>query len=128
MKNTKGLTVLIIITIFLVGAASFCISSTVYSQGKGKDRTEEQSFRAAEKKYVKEVRSLLEGKGYGNSGVTMNRVTEEDGSRKYTVTIHHRKINRLDGKQRKALAAECQTIDFSMENCNFFYKFLETDL
>lgn len=43
MGNMKRLTAMIVVTMILVCAASLCISSTVYSQGKNKDREKEQS-------------------------------------------------------------------------------------
>ncbi|MDE6202004.1 MAG: hypothetical protein K2G19_00845 [Lachnospiraceae bacterium] len=47
MRNTRRLTVMIVITMILVCAASLCISATVYSQGKNKKMAEEQHFRTA---------------------------------------------------------------------------------
>ncbi|MDE7404890.1 MAG: hypothetical protein K2M81_07280, partial [Lachnospiraceae bacterium] len=78
--------------------------------------------------YVKKIRKLLTERGYCNSGVTMNRVVQEDGSRQYTVTIHHRRIMQLNEEQQKELLDECRMIDFPVEDCIFCYEFLETDL
>ena len=36
-----------------------------------------------------EIRSCLEEMGYFNSGITMTKVMEADGSREYSVLIHH---------------------------------------
>lgn len=128
MKNMKEFTITTIITVLLVLIIAFCISGTVIGQNKGDARAEEQYYQAAELAYIKEIRNLLEEKGYSNSGVTMNRVIEEDGTREYTVTIHHRRISCLSDEQKNALVTECQSIDFSVENCSIFHEFLETDL
>lgn len=128
MKNMKEFTITTIITVLLVLIIAFCISGTVIGQNKGDARAEEQYYQAAEQAYIKEIRNLLEEKGYSNSGVTMNRVIEEDGTREYTVTIHHRRISCLSDEQKNALVTECQSIDFSVENCSIFHEFLETDL
>lgn len=128
MKNMKEFTITAIITIVLALVIAFCISGTVIGQNKGDARAEEQYYRVAEQEYMQEIRNLLEEKGYCNSGVTMNRVIEEDGTREYIVTIHHRRIENLSDEQKNALVTECQSIGFPVENCSFCHEFLETDL
>lgn len=128
MRNLKEITITSIITVILVLIIAFCISGTVLSQNKGASRVEEQYYHAMEQEYVQGIRGLLEEKGYRNSGVTMTRVTEEDGTREYTVTIYHRRIMKLSREQQKELIEECRMVDFPVEDCNFCHKFLETDL
>lgn len=128
MKNMKEFTITTIITVLLVLIIAFCISSTVIGQNKSDARAEEQYYHTAEQKYIQEIRDLLKEKGYSNSGITMNRVIEEDGTREYTVLIHHRRISRLSNEEKNALVRECQSINFSVENCSIFHEFLETDL
>lgn len=128
MKNRKEFTVTAMITVMLVLVTAFCISGTVMGQSKGNRRAEGQYYHAAEQTYVQEIRKLLEERGYSNSGVTMNRVTKEDGSRQYTVTIYHRRINKLSDARQRELLAECRSVDFPAENCNFYHEFLKTDL
>ncbi len=128
MKSMKEFMISTIITIVLALVIAFGISGTVIGQSKGCDRDRERYYRTAEQEYVQEIRNLLEEKGYCNSGITMNRVIEEDGTREYTITIHHRRIDRLCDEQKDALIAECQSIAFPVENCNFCHEFLETDL
>lgn len=128
MKNKKELAITAIVTVVLVLITAFSVSGTVIGQNKGDDRARKQYLRVAEQEYVQEIRNLLEEKGYCSSGVTMNRVIEEDGTREYTVTIHHRRIESLSDEQKNALIAECQSIGFPAENCSFCHEFLETDL
>lgn len=128
MKNMKEFSITAIITVLLVLIIAFCISGTVIGQNRSNAGAEEQYYRVAEREYVQEVRKLLEEKGYCNCGITMNRVIEENGTRRYTVTIHHRRIENLNDEQRNALALECQAIDFSAENCSIFHEFLDIDL
>ena len=110
MKNKKEFAITAIVTVVLVLITAFSVSGTVIGQNKGDDRAREQYLRMAEQEYVQEIRNLLEEKGYCSSGVTMNRVIEEDGTREYTVTIHHRRIESLSDEQKNALVAECQSI------------------
>ncbi len=44
----------------------------------------------------KEIRSCLEEKGYYNSGITVTKVMEADGSREYTVLVHHADLDMTD--------------------------------
>ncbi|MBQ8596502.1 MAG: hypothetical protein IJ409_10545 [Lachnospiraceae bacterium] len=118
----------IILTVILVFISAFCISGTVISQERGKSKVEEKYYRQAEQAYVKEVRSFLNEQGYKNSGVTMTYILAEDGSREYTVTIHHKKINALDESGKYRLMEACRQIVFPVEDCSFFHEFLEADL
>lgn len=130
MRNLKEIVVTTVVTAVLIFVIAFCICSTVFGRDRGRSREEEQYYSTLEQAYVSEIRDLLEERGYRNSGVTMNRVLQEDGSRQYTVTIHHRRIMKLDLNQQKELLDACGRIDFPVENCNFCYKFLTsgTDL
>ncbi|MGN0366762.1 MAG: hypothetical protein ACI4E5_12605 [Suilimivivens sp.] len=128
MKIIKKITGTTVLTIMLVFVIAFCISGTVYSQSQGEYRAEVRYYREIEREYVQELRSLLEEDGYHNSGITMNYIISEDGSREYTVMIHHRGIGRLDESEKDILLAECQRVAFPVTGCNFYHKFLETDL
>ena len=43
-----------------------------------------------------EIRSCLEEMGYYNSGITMTKVMEADGSREYSVLLHHSDLDTKD--------------------------------
>lgn len=43
-----------------------------------------------------EIRSRLEEKGYYNSGITVTKVMDADGSREYTVLVHHADLDITD--------------------------------
>lgn len=128
MKNLKEITLTAVVTVLLILIIAFGICGTAFCQVRGRNQEKEEYYRGLEQEYVEEIRGLLEEKGYCNSGVTMNRVLQEDGSRQYFVTIHHRRIMKLDANQRKELLSECRAIEFPVENCNFCHEFLETDL
>ncbi len=128
MRLAGRITLSTIITALLVLIAAMGISATVISQDKDMSKVEQQYYKEMEREYVKDLRALLANKGYSNSGVTMNRVINEDGSMEYFVTIHHKRISKLDNIDKQKLVAECNEIAFPMENCNFYHHFLETDL
>ncbi len=116
------------VTFMLVVVSALCISGTVISQEKGKSRVEEQYYHQVEQEYVKAMRTFLAEAGYKNSGVTMTYVLLENGSREYTITIHHKKISALDELQKQQLKQECKKVDYPVEDCIFYHEFLEADL
>lgn len=128
MKNLKEIAATMVITAVLIFVIVFCICGTVYGQSGGKNEEEEQYYSILEQAYVSEICNLLKERGYCNSGVTMNRVYQEDGTRQYIVTIYHRKIMNLDSIRQKKLLDECRMIDFPVEDCVFFHEFLKADL
>lgn len=128
MRKLKEITITTVVTAALIFIIAFCICSTVFGQSGEQNQMEERYYRALEQEYVQKIRNLLEEKGYCNSGVTMNYVVQEDGSRQYTVTIHHRRIKALDKEGQRELLEECRAIGFPVEDCSFCHEFLETDL
>lgn len=124
MKLLKNISFTVIISVILVLVAAFCICGTVLSQGRDQYAIEEQYYRTMEQTYLQEVREFLEEEGYRNSGVTMTKVIETDGSRSYTVTIHHERIDRLPESEKQSLLADCATIAFPIEKCTFAHTLL----
>lgn len=116
------------ITVLLVMIGTLFLSMAVLSQSREAVREQREYYKALEQEYVKRMSEFLEEQGYANSGITMNRVIEEDGALQYTVTIHHRRIEQLDDMQREELLSKCQEIEFPEQDCSFCHKFLETSL
>lgn len=115
-----------VITVLLVMIGTLFLSMAVHSQNRESVREQKEYYRVLEQEYVKRMREFLEEQGYADSGVTMNRVIEEDGTLKYIVTIHHRRIEQLDEGQRGALLSKCREIEFPEQDCSFCHKFLDT--
>ena len=51
-------------------------------------------------------------------------VQEEDGSREYTIQIHHKRIDRLDAGEKILLLNELAAIRFGDDQCIILHKFL----
>ena len=127
MKRINRMIGTILFTTLLILISALGVSGTVLSQRSGMSREMQEYYRHAEHEYVKEIRTFLAQQGYSDSGVTMNRIINEDESVDYVVTIHHRKISALEETQKDALLASCKEIEFPVENCGFYHKFLESD-
>lgn len=128
MKRKSNSTIgFVLATICLVFVSAFCITGTVFSQTKPGTAEPESYYRQQEKALVQEARDYLNQAGFQNSGVTLNRVVDADGSIEYTMTIHHGKIDKMDEASRESLKKELSALTFPAENCTFFHEFLVTD-
>lgn len=128
LRAAKQISFTIILTMILVVSIALCISVTAITQAKNDHRAETEYYRDMEQEYVQKLRSFLGENGYSNSGVTMTEVVEADGSRNYTVTIHHQKINNLSAEAKAKLLTSCEALEFVDGTCSISHKFLETDL
>ncbi len=59
-----------------------------------------------------------------SSIATINYVTDEDGAVEYTVTIHHRKIDKLDEEEKTHLAEACKGLKGQVDPYMFSIVFL----
>lgn len=112
-------------TILLVLVAAFFVTATVRSR-TALDRAElEGYYREKEEQFVRNARKYLNAQGYQDSGVMLTRVVGADGSRVYTVTLHHSDFDRLEEEEREALVRELSGLEFADENAVFCHKFLD---
>lgn len=112
-------------TILLVLVAAFFVTATVRSR-TALDRAElEGYYREKEEQFVRNARKYLNAQGYQDSGVMLTRVVGADGSRVYTVTLHHSDFDRLEEEEREALVRELSGLEFADGNAVFCHKFLD---
>lgn len=112
------ITVLVIFTLFSI------ITVKVNGQGERDFASERQYYEQLEEEYTQRLVDLLEGKGYRYAGITMTKIYQEDGSREYTVLIHHKRINQLSDGEKILLQNELAAVSFGGEECNILHKFL----
>lgn len=134
MEKKAGSFQFVAATIILVSVAAISFVGTVMAMaGTPLGRTNlnsaepEGCYREKERQLVKDTRRELERQGFINSGVMLTRVVEGDGKRTYTVTIHHREIDRMETAEREELAWELAAFAFEDENSSFRYEFFLTD-
>lgn len=111
-----------VITVLLILVIAFCVKGTVFSKENHERAKENHYFAVLEDEYLEQAKGLLEKQGYHNCGVTMTRVTLEDGSREYTVLLHHRKLQKLAVEEREELLEALCTMEFSHGTCSFVYE------
>ena len=111
-------------TIILVLVAAFFCAGTVMCKTDFDAAELEQYYREKEAQLVKDTRAYLDEQGFSNSGVALTRVVEADGSRAYTVMVHHEDIDRMTGEEKAALALELAELDFQDGNSIFYHEFV----
>ena len=112
------------ITIVLVLAAA--LGMGLHAAGKAALNRQEQAQyqKQMEKAYVKELRAFLAEQGYVNSGITLTRTTESDGSFFYKTEIHHQRIDRMEEAEREVLLAELSELPAPVAEAEVFHDFL----
>ena len=124
MAKKEGKVEFVIVTVLLVLFAALLFGGTAMSITDVDTRKLEEYYLEKEKQLTGEIRELLKKEGYDNSGIMVTRVAEVNGSRLYTVTVHHGRIDSLDMSARAELLGRLQAMSFEDDNCSFIYKFL----
>lgn len=112
---------MVVAVVLALAVSIFGVTGTVMGQSNRMIRIEERGYRVLEQEYTAKIKELLIAKGYTNSGVMMTRVVDSDGSRQYTVTVHHDRINSLTEEGRAALWEELEACAFEAPDCTFIY-------
>ena len=111
-------------TVLLVLIAVFSFAGTAVCRAESCREDLENHYMTLERQLVQDTRDYLELQGFSHRGVMLNRVVDADGSREYTVTIHHRAIDRMPEQERMELAAALGELAFELEDGSFGYEFL----
>ena len=112
--------------LFLLVAVLLCAGTAVSGSDIGKDELEEY-YREKEYELAADIRGMLQREGFENSGVMVTRVVEADGSRSYTVTVHHGAIDKMSDAERQQLLLRLENLNFEGEGCTFSHQFLLDD-
>jgi len=116
MKNTCTF---IIVTLLLILVSTFFITGTVQSQSAKNINETEKYFRELEKEYVRDIRNYLNAQGYENSGVTLTRTVDEQGSREYQITLHHKYLEKLSAPEKESIFETIVNMAFQADGCIF---------
>lgn len=125
MKRRMGNISFAAATFILVLVMAFCCTGAALSRTNVSAQELEGYYQELEKGLVEDARLLLSERGFANSGVMLTRVIDENGSRQYTLTVHHGRISKMSDEDRQILMAELEQIVFEDDNSIFFHKFFE---
>ena len=115
------------VTVLLVLVAALLCGGTAVSVTDTDTGRLEEYYREKEYELVADIRGMLQREGMENSGVMVTRVVEADGSRRYTVTVHHGDIDNMSEAEKQQLLRKLETLNFEGEGCTFFHQFLLDD-
>ncbi|MCD7836280.1 MAG: hypothetical protein LUG83_06485 [Lachnospiraceae bacterium] len=128
MKNYIKKNLLFCLSAFLLASViALCITGTVIGQSRINDEEMETFYQMKEDEMVCEVRRYLNENGFRNSGVALTRVTDAEGNREYTLTVHHDRIDVMSDEERNDLKNRLSAFDFLTEECSFRHEFLIVD-
>lgn len=111
------------LTVLLVLIIIFSVKGTVMSREKKGCERNNHYYAALEQEFVNSARKTLEGQGLHDCGLDLRWVADENGSREYTILIHHRRLDRMNGEDKATLADLLSAAEFQEETCTFQYVF-----
>lgn len=112
MRKIAGNLGFVAVTIILILLTALCFAGTAASRTTLDGAEMEGYYRQQEEQLVSRAREFLEEQGFAYSGVMLTRVVEADGSRAYTLTVHHGEIDRMSVPERDALAERLADLAF----------------
>lgn len=110
-----------VLTVLLVLIILFCVMGTVMSRGDGGRDRQNKYYAILEQEYLDEVHRLLQEEGLTNCGINLRWVADEEGSREYTVILHHRRLERMSGQEQTDLTDRLTGAEFQDAACSFYY-------
>lgn len=116
-----------IISLLIVFVLFSFVTIKVNGHGEQSIALERDFYEELEDSYTERLQDVLAAKGYRNAGITMTKVYQEDGSREYTVQIHHKRIERLEEGERILLLNELAAVSFQDTQCKVIHNFLDCD-
>ena len=111
-----------VVTVLLVFIIVFCVKGTVTSKESDERGKKNRYYAVLEQEYLDRARQLLEEQGLRGCGVNIRWVANVDGSREYTILLHHRKLNRMTEEEKLVLTDMLVEMEFQDEACSFLYE------
>ena len=110
-----------VLTILLVLIILFCVKGTAISRDIGGHDRQNKYYAVLEREYMEKINRLLKEEGFSNCGINLRWVADEEGSREYTVIIHHRRLERISGREQSNLTDRLAGAEFHDAACSFRY-------
>ena len=103
MKKVTLLVVVIVVLVMGIG-----MTAKAASLKEKTNHISREQYHMMEEEYVDEVRMILLEKGCKNAGVSLTYISDAEGNREYTVTVHHTKLEKMDRQEMTLLQARMQ--------------------
>ena len=102
----KKMGVLLVVVLVLVYSIGINVKAAVLKEdGRG---FSEKQYAAMEEDYVNEIRMILLEKGCKNAGITLTYITDGEGNRNYTLTLHHARLDKMRDGEMALLISRLQ--------------------
>lgn len=88
------------------------------------DRVE---YQLQENQFKQEVRECMENMGYFNSGITVTKIMNEDGSREYSVRVHNQYLNMDDCDKVDEIYDTLSDVQMVGDNITVEYTIFQAD-
>lgn len=98
----------LLLTVVLILA--FTISMTTKAASFKEDRKEfiDKQYRVMEEEFLSVARRILLEKGCKNVGLTLTYITDVQGNRTYTMTMHHARLDNMETREMTLLEGRLQ--------------------
>lgn len=113
--------VFVALTVLLVLVILFCVKGTVMSRDNGGHDRQNKYYAVLEQEYLEEVGRMLKEEGFSNCGINLRWAADEEGRREYTITLHHRRLERMSGQEQADLTGRLTGAEFQDTACSFRY-------
>lgn len=114
---------------FLTLAIVVIVSCSLGIRAKGEESRftdiTDDYYKSIEQDFMDGVRERLDDNGFYNAGISLTKTLEVDGTLEYTVSIHHRRIDRMSQYQREQLSDIIIVDDIAIENSSVAVKYIE---
>lgn len=110
-----------VLTVILVLIIVFCVNGTVMSRENAERGKKNRYYAILEQEYLDRTRQFLKEEGLQGCGMNIRWVADGDGRRKYTILIHHKKLNRMTEEEKSVLTDMLTQMEFQDEACSFCY-------
>lgn len=118
-RKTTVVTATVITAVMVLVLWSACGIKANAAERADNDRME---YQIQENTFLKEIRNCMEEEGYYNSGVTLTKIMDTDGSREYNVMVHHSDIDLDDEEKIASIYSLLCQVSFEDENVMVNYR------
>lgn len=116
----KKYTVKVVGALFVVILVLWSICGIKANAAEKADK-DKMEYQLQEAELKSEIRAGLEELGFDNCGITMTKIMDADGSREYTVLVHHPYLNADDTDKVSAVYESLWAIDMADNNMTVNY-------
>jgi len=124
-RNGFNKKVLGLITFGFIIVLSLCVNN----KAKGADiqtvKLTGAGYQEAENQYIAQVREVLDTNGFCNSGINLDKATTEQGSIVYTLSIRHRRFDKIDADKKSELKENIEKLTLDVRFSKVSVIFIE---